>query len=122
MKKTLILMTLAALPLAACGGGSEGGGSAAAAAAGKTAFTTQGCTVCHGETGLGDGIGAVALKVKPRNYTDAGWQGEVTDEDIKAVINGGGAANGLDGAMAAYPQITGEELDNIVAFIRSLKK
>ncbi|MDF1798414.1 MAG: cytochrome c [Planctomycetota bacterium] len=120
MKKTLILMTLAALPLAACGGGSEGGGGDAVA--GKAAFTAQGCVVCHGEGGLGDGIGAVALKVKPRNYTLASWQDSVTDADIKGVINGGGAANGLDAAMAAYPQIQGAELDNIVAFIRSLKK
>jgi mono/diheme cytochrome c family protein len=125
MKKLLILTTLAALPLAACsGGGSEGGGDsgASAVAAGKAAFSSNGCVVCHGETGMGDGIGAVALNPKPRNYSDAAWQAGTTDEQIKAVISKGGKANGLSEAMVAYPQISAEDLDNIVAYIRSLKQ
>jgi len=127
MKKLLILTTLAALPLAACGGGGEepasgGGGDAAAIAAGKTAFMANACATCHGETGLGDGAAAAALTVKPRNYTDATWQNSVSDADIKNVIVKGGAANGLDAAMVAYGHLPEADIDNIVAYIRSLKK
>ena len=129
MKKLLILMTLAALPLAACGGGGSetdggttGGGDSAAIAAGKQAFIDRTCATCHGEGGQGDGVVSATLDPKPRNYTEASWQDAVSDEDIKSVINKGGEANGLSVTIAAYPDIQGEELDNIVAYIRSLKK
>lgn len=127
MKKLLILATLAALPLAACGGGggteSGGGGQdAEAVAAGKAAFVKYTCATCHGETGLGDGPAGGALPVKPRDYSDAAWQDSISDADMKSVITKGGEANGLSNLMAAYPQIPEEELDQIVAFIRSLRK
>lgn len=126
MKKTLILIALAALPMACGGGASEdggGSGSNAAAAAGKALFTSYGCVVCHGESGKGDGVGAAALDPKPRNYTDAAWQASVTDKHIKDVIMKGGAANGLSEAMPAHEAQIGSkaaDLNNLVAYIRSL--
>ncbi len=124
MKKLLILTTLAVLPLAACGGGGgdEAATSAGDAVAGKTAFSTNGCNACHGDTGLGDGPGAAGLTVKPRDYTDATWQGSVSDADIKNVIKTGGAANGLDPTMIAYGHLADSDIDNMVAYIRSLAK
>src|SRR4026209_432424 len=44
------------------------------------------CAMCHGSAGRGDGPGASALQVEPRNYTDPQWQASVTDEDIKKII------------------------------------
>ena len=92
------------------------------AAAGKLAFVKYTCAVCHGETGRGDGPAGGALPVKPRDYTDPVWQDSISDADMKSVITKGGEANGLSNLMAAYPQIPEEELDQIVAFIRSLRK
>ncbi|HLV64759.1 MAG TPA: c-type cytochrome [Polyangiaceae bacterium] len=63
------------------------------------------CVVCHGEKGHGDGPGAAALKVKPRNYSDAAWQQSVTDADIEAIIVKGGAAVGKDPGMPGNPDL-----------------
>jgi mono/diheme cytochrome c family protein len=122
MKKSLILLALAALPMA-CGGGSEDSGASAAATAGKALFTSYNCVSCHGENGKGDGIAAAGLDPKPRNYTDAAWQAEVTDAHIKKVIMEGGPASGLSASMPPHKMQIGskvEDLDNIVAYIRSL--
>ena len=94
----------------------------AAVAAGKELFQGQGCAGCHGEQGQGDGAAAPALPVKPRNYTDAAWQASVTDETIQKVIREGGVANGLNMMMAGYPHLSDAELDQLTAFIRSLKR
>ena len=52
------------------------------------------CTVCHGEGGKGDGAGSAALDPKPRDFTSAQWQGEVTDDHLKKIIVYGGTAVG----------------------------
>lgn len=70
----------------------------------KKIFKTR-CVVCHGESGHGDGIGAAALKVKPRNYTDGNWQKAVTDRDIETIIVKGGGAVGKDPGMPANPDL-----------------
>lgn len=120
MKKYAILLALSALPIA-CGGGS---GDAAAVAAGKQLFTDNICVTCHGETGEGDGPASVALEPKPRKYSDATWQDATTDETIKNVIVDGGLAHGLSALMPPNPTLKGRtaDLNNIVAYIRSLKK
>lgn len=89
------------------------------AAAGEAKFQ-QLCTVCHGAGGAGDGPAAAGLNPKPRDMTDPEWQAEVDDEHIKTVTRDGGAAVGLAPTMTAFGQLSDEELDNIVAYIRSL--
>ena len=123
MKKHLIIALMALLPVA-CSGSDEPEVTLdpAAVAAGKKVFTDKGCAGCHGDTGTGDGAAAAALPVKPRNYSDAKWQSETTDEQLMKVINEGGAANGLNVTMAAYPDIKGDDMKNLITFIRSLKK
>ena len=126
MKKSLILIALAALPMACGGGATEeagGAGNAAAAAAGKTLFTTYGCVACHGENGKGDGPAAAALTPKPRDYTDAAWQAATDDAHIKKVIMEGGVASGLSASMPEHKSRIGSktaDLNNLVAYIRSL--
>ena len=122
MKQLALIGLLALIPVS-CGGGDDGPKlDPVAVAAGKTLFTSNGCVGCHGATGIGDGAAAVALPVKPRNYTDAKWQDATPDADIKKVIKDGGKAHGMSEMMAAYPNLSDVELNNIVAFIRSLKK
>jgi mono/diheme cytochrome c family protein len=81
------------------------------------------CIVCHGEKGLGDGPGSVALNPKPRNYTDGTWQASVSDEQIKNVIMYGGAAAGKSPIMPASPDLQGkpEVVDELVKIVRSFK-
>jgi mono/diheme cytochrome c family protein len=86
-------------------------------------FLTR-CTVCHGATGTGDGPGAAALEVKPRNYTDAAWQKTVTDDDLKNIIVKGGAGVGKNAAMPGNPDLEAKPdvVAGLVKKIRSFSK
>lgn len=99
-----------------------GGGEASPAAA-KKYFETK-CVVCHGESGKGDGPGAAALNPKPRDLTDAAWQGSVDDAHLKKVLLGGGAAVGKSMIMPGNPDLKGKDAmqDELVKVIRGFKK
>ena len=81
---------------------------AADAAAGKTVFATK-CKSCHGADGEGNPNIAKAMKVelKPLSATAA---------DVKDVITKG------QGKMKPVSSVTGADLDNVVAYVKSLKK
>ena len=85
---------------------------------GRAIYKTN-CVACHGETGKGDGPGAGVLKPPPRDHTDRAYMSTLTDDEIKKVIQMGGAIKGKP-LMPSSPQIRGEELDALVAYIRSL--
>lgn len=94
--------------------------SAADIDAGETKFK-QLCAACHGPTGKGDGPAARSLNPSPRDMSDAEWQDTVDDEHIRAVTRDGGPAVGLAPTMAPFGHaLSDEDLDNIVAYIRSL--
>ena len=80
------------------------------------------CTVCHGAGGKGDGDGSAALDPKPRDFTLADWQKEVTDEHLKKIIVYGGAAVGKAPTMPANPDLDAkpEVVAELVKHIRSL--
>ena len=82
------------------------------------------CSQCHGLEGKGDGPASESLNPKPRNYTDPAWQASVKDEDIKAIIVGGGQAVGKSGMMPPNPNLKGRDdvLDELVAIIRGFGK
>lgn len=98
-------------------------------AKGKEIYNGKGaCVACHGVEGKGDGAAAVALNPKPRSLlsgeflydTDAdGTKGSVAD--LGNIINKGAAAFGGSMFMAARPDITGDELAALIAFVQSLK-
>ncbi|NBB93867.1 MAG: c-type cytochrome [Gammaproteobacteria bacterium] len=93
---------------------------AADVAAGETKFK-QLCGTCHGPTGKGDGPASAALNPQPRDLSSAEWQNEVDDAHIRTVIADGGAAVGLSPIMTAFGHaLSDEDLDNLVAYIRSL--
>jgi mono/diheme cytochrome c family protein len=93
--------------------------AAPAPLSGAEVFKTR-CVVCHGDSGKGDGPGAAALTVKPRNYTDAAWQKSVTDEQLRAIIVQGGAAVGKDPGMPPNPDLASNAaaVDELVKLIR----
>lgn len=104
--------------------GATTGAAAPASADDPKAYFKMKCVVCHGENGGGDGPGGAALTPKPRNFTDATWQGEVKDEEIKKAILEGGASIGKSAAMPGNPDLRSKEalLDALVKHVRSLKK
>ncbi len=81
--------------------------SAAAVAEADSVYSTR-CATCHGATGRGDGPGAANLDPKPRDYSDAAWQKQVTDEEIEKTIVYGGAAVGKSPLMVANPDLAGK--------------
>ena len=95
---------MACLILALCSTGAW----AADAAAGKAIYLAK-CRACHGANGEGNPSMAKALKVefKPLSETTA---------DVKKVVTEG------QGKMKPISGVTGADLDNVVAFVQSLKK
>lgn len=78
------------------------------------------CASCHGDDGRGDGPAAGGLDPKPRDFTSAQWQAEVTDEQIERVIAYGGAALGKSAAMPSHPDLDANKLtlNALRAYIR----
>jgi mono/diheme cytochrome c family protein len=79
------------------------------------------CIACHGETGKGDGPGAGVLKPPPRDHTDRAYMGTLSDKDIGDIIKMGGAIKGKP-LMPSNPQINGDDLTALVAYVRSLSQ
>jgi len=131
----LIRITSVSLTLVICGSGfasagrlaqSDGGEPSgvrlfdqAGQADGQKLFETR-CFVCHGRDGKGDGPSASGLAEKPQDLTDANWQRTTSDDRIRSVIQGGGAVIGKSGAMPSNPDLTKEQIQGLVAFVRSL--
>ncbi len=80
------------------------------------------CATCHGMDGDGDGPQAEHLEVRPRTLSDRAWREKVTDEHLRTVIVEGGAAVGLNIAMAPNPDLRDQPkvLEGLVQHIRRL--
>lgn len=118
MKSTASL-GIAGLLLMACGGGAP---PSAAATAAKKVWTDK-CVTCHGDQGLGNGPGSMALDPKPRSFRDPRWQQQTTDERIATVIVEGGTAVGLSAGMAPNPELKDkpEVVAELVKLVRRFK-
>jgi len=79
------------------------------------------CVACHGEGGKGDGPGAGVLKPPPRDHTDRAYMSKLTDKEIADTIQMGGAIKGKP-LMPSHPQLRGDDLKAIVAYVRSLSE
>jgi mono/diheme cytochrome c family protein len=102
--------------------------AAAASAAAAPAVLDRGralykanCIACHGESGKGDGPGAGVLKPPPRDHTDQAYMSALSDKDIGDIIRMGGAIKGKP-LMPSNPQINGDDLAALVAYVRSLSQ
>lgn len=85
------------------------------------AYFTTVCAQCHGAAGRGDGPVASALKPSPTSFTDATWQKSVTDEELTAIILGGGPSVGKSPLMPPNPALQGEPetVKALVKLVRS---
>jgi high-affinity iron transporter len=79
------------------------------------------CAPCHGAHGKGDGPAGAIFKPPPRDHTDRAYMETMTDDDLRKVITMGGAIRGKP-LMPSNPQITGQNLEALLAFVRSLSR
>jgi len=84
------------------------------AEAGKAVFLKK-CKTCHGAEGQGNAGMAKVLKVEIKHLGDASVQ-EMSDDDIKKTVLEG------VGKMKPVKAVEGADLDNVLAFVRTLKK
>ena len=103
MLKTLTITALAATA-----------GMAADAKAGQAAYDKS-CKSCHGADGTPNAAIAKMMKVDMKDLKSAEVQA-MSDGDLKKVISDG------KGKMKPIKTVTGADADNVVAYIRSLKK
>lgn len=87
---------------------------AADAAAGKTVFDTK-CKTCHAADGTGNPGLAKAMGVTFKPLGGEEIQ-KMSDADLKKVISTG------SGKMKPVSGLTPAQIDDVVAFVRSLKK
>ncbi len=87
---------------------------AADAKAGQAVYDKS-CKSCHGPDGSGNPAIAKAFKVDMRDLKSPDVQA-MSDDDLKKVITDG------KGKMKPVASVTGAAADNVVAYVRSLKK
>ena len=87
-------------------------------ARGRALFIRNGCAVCHGELGRGDGPVAASLKPPPRDFRDlTAYKKGSGQEAIALTIK-----RGLPGAtMPGYPHISAADRQLIAGYIKSLQ-
>lgn len=100
------------------------------AAAGKAVYDGKGaCATCHGAAGAGDGAAAVALDPKPASFATGAFRLDTdgdgtagTDADLGNVIKNGAAKYGGNAAMPGQAGFSDAEINDLVAYIRAMKK
>jgi mono/diheme cytochrome c family protein len=90
------------------------GASAADVKAGQAAYDKS-CKSCHGADGTPNAAMAKALKVDMRDLKSADVQ-KSSDADFAKAITAG------TGKMRPVAAVTGPSVDDVVAYVRSLKK
>jgi mono/diheme cytochrome c family protein len=106
MKRATTILTLMAAAAAAC--------MAADAKAGQAAYDKS-CKTCHGVDGTPNAAVAKMMKVEIKDLKSPEVQA-VSDADIKAIVTTG------KGKMKPVAAVTGGAVDDVVAYVRSLKK
>jgi cytochrome c553 len=85
------------------------------------------CQICHGQEGDGKGFNAFNLQnsfgVQPADFTDSTFMANHTKEMLMNVIVNGGRAVKKSQYMPPWSgTLSNEEIQNIVAYIRSMSK
>jgi len=76
------------------------------------------CASCHGAEGKGDTEQGVKMKLPDMSKPQ--WQKENSDEKMKQAILNGVKKEGTEGMDAYKDVLTPEQVDGLIAYIRSL--
>ena len=106
--KVTVLMTFV---LSVSGGIAVAAGDAEA---GKAVYDKT-CKTCHGATGVANPNIAKMMKVDIKDLGSPEIQ-KMSDADIKTTITEG------HGKMKPVKSVTGKDIDNVIAYVRTLKK
>jgi mono/diheme cytochrome c family protein len=87
---------------------------AADAKAGQAVFDKS-CKSCHGADGAGNPTIAKMMKVELRALGSAEVQAQ-SDDDLAKIVTAG------KGKMRPVASVTGKSVDDVVAYVRTLKK
>jgi mono/diheme cytochrome c family protein len=107
MKITIVWITALLLGVATLNAAGD-------AAAGKAVFEKS-CKNCHGATGEGNPTIAKMMKVEMKPLGSAEVQSQ-SDDALKKVVTDG------KGKMQPIHSVTGKPLDDVIAYVRTLKK
>ena len=78
------------------------------------------CQICHGETGKGDGFNSGNLAQPPRDFTDAKFWQQTSDERVYYAVAQGGPSVGKSVLMPAWGHtLTERQLRDVIVFIRA---
>ena len=106
MRIPMIAVSLALLGVSAYAAGD--------ATAGKAVYD-RACKACHGATGTANPGMAKAMGVEIKDLGSSEVQ-SMSDDDLKKVITAG------KGKMKPVGSVTGKSVDDVVAFVKTLKK
>jgi len=62
----------------------------------------------------------LAMTPKPRDHTNGTYMNQLSDAHIAAAIKNGGAAVGKSPMMPAQPDPSPQQIEDLVAFVRTL--
>jgi mono/diheme cytochrome c family protein len=82
------------------------------------------CAQCHAADGKGKGINVTPdIATTPRDFTNKVDMAKRTDEDIKAVIKGGGPSISKSALMPPWGKTLSEaDIDQLTAYVRKFSK
>ena len=89
------------------------------AEAGGRLYQTR-CAPCHGPDGKAATPTAQALNPKPRDHTDGAYMNQLSQDHLMKVIKSGGPAVGKSPIMPPNPDLNDQQIDDIIAFVRTL--
>ena len=79
------------------------------------------CATCHGNEGQGNGFNSTNLAVPPRDFSNAQFWRQATDERLLLAVSKGGTAVSKSVLMPAWGQtLTDRQLNDVVTFLHTL--